>query len=214
MARYTLSEKRIGRSHPMSGQWTAATCDNGERELCVQSYFEVAPLEVRETVDPVPEAPRPEQNRHRAGDGRQAPTVSAILQNPRYTGYGVFGRWSKVEELSDPDDVAAGHVVRFRRSRAGRIVRSRRPAHPKIVSVEAFTEAHLIRRAKAGTSNRSRSQLERARQTTLPRPYHPTDRCTDGRRGQQADRLAGRHVSGPQRGRTRGQDRALHGAQR
>lgn len=120
---------------------------------------------------PCPSAHRPDQNRHRTGDGWQAPTVAAILQNPRYTGYAVFGRWSKVEELMDPDDVAAGHVVRFRRSRADRIIRSRRPAHPKVVSVEVFTEAHLIRRAKAGSGNRSRGQLERGRQTKLPRPY-------------------------------------------
>ncbi|WP_324194676.1 recombinase family protein [Nocardia terpenica] len=120
---------------------------------------------------PCPSAHRPHQNRHRSGDGWQAPTVAAILQNPRYTGYAVFGRWVKTEELLDPDDVAAGNVVRFRRATADRIIRSKRPAHPKIVSVETFTEAHLIRRARAGTGNRSRAQLERTRQTVLPRPY-------------------------------------------
>lgn len=39
--------------------------------------------------------------------GWQPSTVVAILSNPRYTGYAVYGRWQKVEELLDPDDVAA-----------------------------------------------------------------------------------------------------------
>ncbi|WP_433722403.1 recombinase family protein [Nocardia sp. CA-129566] len=121
---------------------------------------------------PCPSARRPDQNRHRSGAGWQAATVAAILQNPRYTGYAVFGRWHKHEELLDPDDVAAGNVVRFRRSEAGRIVRSRKPAHPPIISVETFTETHLIRRARAGASNRSRARLERTRQTNMPREYH------------------------------------------
>ncbi|OCF85974.1 hypothetical protein AW168_32940 [Nocardia brasiliensis] len=117
-----------------------------------------------------PSAHRPEQNRHRAGDGWQAPTVAAILQNPRYTGYAVFGRWTKREELIDPDDVAAGYAIRFVRASADRIIRSRRPAHPHIVSVEQFTEAHLIRRGRAGINNRDRAKLERTR-TLIPRQY-------------------------------------------
>ncbi|HZA16105.1 MAG TPA: recombinase family protein [Pseudonocardiaceae bacterium] len=65
--------------------------------------------------------------------------MRAILENPRYTGYAIFGRWTKHETLLNPDDVAAGHVVRFRRSNLARIVRFQQPAHPAIVSVEAFT---------------------------------------------------------------------------
>ena len=38
------------------------------------------------------------------------------MDNPRYTGYAFFGRWAKQETLLDPDDVAAGHVTRFRRA--------------------------------------------------------------------------------------------------
>lgn len=96
-----------------------------------------------------PSARRPEQNRHRPGDGWQGGTVRSILQNPRYTGYAVFGRWTKREELIDPDDVAAGHVVRFRRSSPHRVVRSRRPAHPAIVTVEQFTLVQLRRHSRA-----------------------------------------------------------------
>jgi hypothetical protein len=71
------------------------------------------------------------------------------LDNPRYTGYAVFGRWARHETLIDPDDVAAGNVARFRRAEPGRIARSRVPAHPEIVSVELFTEAQLRRRERA-----------------------------------------------------------------
>ncbi|WP_433754617.1 recombinase family protein [Nocardia sp. CA-135398] len=57
-----------------------------------------------------PSEHRPEQNRHRSQDGWQAGTVAAILQNPRYTGYAVFGRWSKHE--GSP----TGRAVHSRRS--------------------------------------------------------------------------------------------------
>ncbi|MEV6360479.1 recombinase family protein [Nocardia asteroides] len=114
----------------------------------------------RENI-PCPSAHRPEQNRHRNRDGWQASAVAAILQNPRYTGYAFFGRWTKHEQLLDPDDVAAGHIVKFKRSPAQRIVRSRRPAHPAIISVETFTQATLLRKQRAQMSNRARSQRER-----------------------------------------------------
>lgn len=81
---------------------------------------------------------RPDQNRHRLADGWQGGTVRSILENPRYTGYAVFGRWSNHETLLDLDVVSAGHVVWFRRSSRDSVVRSRRPAHPAIVSVETF----------------------------------------------------------------------------
>src|SRR5205807_2677769 len=78
---------------------------------------------------PCPSARRPDQNRHRLADGWQGSTVRSILENARYTGYAVFGRWTKHETLLDPDDVAAGHVTRFRRSSPDRVVRSRKQAH-------------------------------------------------------------------------------------
>nr|WP_228820660.1 recombinase family protein [Nocardia abscessus] len=120
---------------------------------------------------PCPSAHRPEQNRHRARDGWQAGTIAAILQNPRYTGYAVFGRWTKHEELLDPDDAAAGNVTRFRRSPTDRIVRSKSPAHPAIIPVETFTEAQLLRRQRAGGGNRTRAKLERNRASSGLRPY-------------------------------------------
>jgi DNA invertase Pin-like site-specific DNA recombinase len=114
-----------------------------------------------------PSARRPEQNRHRPADGWQGSTVRAILENPRYTGYAVFGRWTKQETLLDPDDVSAGHVLRFRRARSDRIVRSRVPAHPAIVSVQNFVDVQLLRRSRGGAV---RPTLERSR-TNTSHPY-------------------------------------------
>jgi hypothetical protein len=93
---------------------------------------------------------RPEQNRHRLADGWQGSTVRAILENPRCTGYAVFGRWTKHEVLFNPDDVAAGYVVRFRRSEPSRIVRSWIPAHPAIVTVETFDAVRDLHPQDAG----------------------------------------------------------------
>ncbi|NEA30764.1 hypothetical protein G3I17_03620 [Streptomyces sp. SID13031] len=95
---------------------------------------------------PCPSAHAPQQNLHRKMDGWQHSAVVAILENPRYTGYAIYGRWQKVEELLDPEDVATGYVARFRRSPLAKIVRSREPAHPAIVSVETFTAAQLEKR--------------------------------------------------------------------
>ncbi|MER7010346.1 recombinase family protein [Saccharopolyspora sp. NPDC000359] len=114
---------------------------------------------------PCPSARRPDQNRHRLADGWQGSTVRAILENPRYTGYAFFGRWARQETLLDPDDVAAGHVIRSRRAEAQGIVRSRRPAHPEIVSVEIFTQAQLKRRSRSAGGNRGIAKLERTRNT-------------------------------------------------
>lgn len=119
---------------------------------------------------PCPSARRPDQNRHRLADGWQGSTVRSILENPRYTGYAIFGRWTKHESLLDPEDVAAGHVVRFRRARAEQMVRSRQPAHPFIVSVEDFTQAQLLGRSRAAGGMRGRAKLERTR-TAGTRPY-------------------------------------------
>lgn len=115
---------------------------------------------------PCPSARRPDQNRHRLADGWQGSTVRSILENPRYTGYAFFGRWTKQEMLIDPDDVAAGHVVRFRRSAQDRVVRSRRPAHPEIVPVEVFTEVQLRRRTRAAGGLAGSRKLERGPKRT------------------------------------------------
>ncbi|GHE80177.1 hypothetical protein GCM10017786_07790 [Amycolatopsis deserti] len=68
--------------------------------------------------------------------------------------------------MLDPDDVAAGHVTRFRRSAPDRVVRSRLPAHPAIVSVEDFTQAQLLRRSKGSGGLRTARKAERSDRPT------------------------------------------------
>jgi DNA invertase Pin-like site-specific DNA recombinase len=49
-----------------------------------------------------PSAHSPQQNRHRRGDGWQSSTVRAILENPRYTGCAVYGRWQTLRSCLIP----------------------------------------------------------------------------------------------------------------
>jgi hypothetical protein len=133
----------------------------------------------------------PDQNRHRLADGWQASAVRAILDNPRYTGYAFFGRWKKHEELLDPDDVAAGHVARFRRAEPGKVVRSRRPAHPGIVSVETFTGAQMARRSRAAGGLQARRRLDRGQRRSAS-PYSLRGRVRCGH--------CGRRMEGTSRG--------------
>lgn len=152
----------------------------GERRAAVPASVQTSPelATVRWTSVPCPSARRPDQNRHRLADGWQGSSVRAILENPRYTGYAFFGRWTKHETLLDPDDVAAGHVTRFRRSQPDRIVRSRQPAHPAIVSVEDFTQAQLMRRTRAAGGMRGKAKLARTRSTgTRPYLFRDLIRC-------------------------------------
>ncbi|MEV8609494.1 zinc ribbon domain-containing protein [Amycolatopsis sp. NPDC051373] len=81
------------------------------------------------------------------------------MQNPRYTGYAFFGRWTKTEVLLDPDDPSAGHTTRFRRASPDHVVRSRMQAHHPIVTVQQFTQVQLLRHTKtlAGRSKTERS---------------------------------------------------------
>ncbi|MFI6031873.1 recombinase family protein [Amycolatopsis magusensis] len=116
--------------------------------LAGSGYLAIARTLNRDAI-PCPSAQRPEQNRHRRGDGWQPSTVRAILDNPRYTGYAVFGRWKRHEMLMNPDDVAAGTVMRFKRAPAENVVRSHHIAHPPLISVTDFTAVHRMRTNKS-----------------------------------------------------------------
>ena len=59
---------------------------------------------------PCPSARRPDQNRHRLADGWQGSTVRAILENPRYTGYAIFGRWTNRPGLASAGDAPEERV--------------------------------------------------------------------------------------------------------
>ena len=69
-------------------------------------------------------------------------------------------------------------MTRFRRAAPERIVRSRRPAHPEIISVETFTVAQLLRRSKASGGLATARKAERGgRSTGRPYPLRGVLRC-------------------------------------
>ncbi|ATE55730.1 recombinase family protein [Actinosynnema pretiosum] len=150
---------------------------------------------------PCPSARRPDQNPHRLADGWQGSTVRAILDNPRYTGFAFFGRWTRQEMLLDPDDVAAGHVVRFRRATADKVVRSRKPAHPAIVGVEEFTQVQLLRKSKSAGGLKTARKAERSeRPTKRPYLFRGRVRCTIcGRKMEASPRARGVYYRCPAR---------------
>jgi hypothetical protein len=136
-------------------------------------------------------AQRPRTNRHRLADGWQGSTVGAILQHPKYMNRDgvpcpsarrpdqIFGRWTKTETLMDPDNVSEGHVVRFRRASSERIVRSRRPAHPAIVSVAQFTRSSTCHQRPDREEDRGNRRRTRKRGCCSIAPIHLSwQRCT------------------------------------
>lgn len=123
-----FAKKYSGFSDSYRSLVVAARTKPPDRSACRYTH----PARLNAEHVPCPAAHTRHQNRHRAGNGWQGSTVRAILCNPRYTGYAMYGRWQKVEELLDPDDVGAGTFVRYKRSPASKIVRSREPARPAI----------------------------------------------------------------------------------
>jgi len=78
----------------------------------------------------------------------------------------VGSRFALRVTLFDPDNVGAGHVIRFRRSSPDCIVRSRRPAHAAIVSVDDFVSVQLLRRSRAAGGLPACRKLERGPKLT------------------------------------------------
>jgi site-specific DNA recombinase len=78
------------------------------------------------------------RNPHRPGRAWAKSAVRAILRNPRYTGYQVWGRQRRDEVLLDVDDVAAGHVSRMRWNDATNWVWSAQPTHQPLVDQTTF----------------------------------------------------------------------------
>jgi len=67
------------------------------------------------------------RNPHRPGRAWAKSAVRAILRNPRYTGYQVWGHQRRDEVLLDVNDVAAGHVSRMRWNDTARWIWSAQP---------------------------------------------------------------------------------------
>jgi site-specific DNA recombinase len=97
---------------------------------------------------PCPSAADPGRNTHRTGAGWTLGAVTAILENPRYTGRQVWNRQRTDSELVDPANVTLGHKSVQRWNLPDGWVISSRPAHPALVSEDDFIAAQDINAAR------------------------------------------------------------------
>ena len=103
---------------------------------------------------PSPSAHDRGRNPHRTGAEWQGSAVRAILLNPRYGGYQVWGRARRHETLLDPSDVAAGSTVVQRWADESEWVRSTKQSHLALVPDE-LTERVKARFGKRPASMRA-----------------------------------------------------------
>lgn len=87
---------------------------------------------------PSPSAHDPARNSHRDQRGWAFSAVRAILENESYTGRRIWAKQRKVEELIDPDDVAAGLRTRLQWRPEDEWVRPTEQTHAALVSVDLF----------------------------------------------------------------------------
>ncbi len=90
---------------------------------------------------PSPSAHDPARNPHRDPKGWAFSAVRAILLNESYTGRRVWAKQRKVEELIDPDDVAAGSQTRLRWRPEEEWVRPDHRTHEALVSDDVYLAA-------------------------------------------------------------------------
>jgi hypothetical protein len=102
-----------------------------------RGYYAIAERLTADSV-PSPAGHDRARNPHRHGRAWGKSAVRAILANPRYTGYQVWGRQRRDEVLLDVDDVAAGHTSRRRWNPIDQWIWSAEPAHQPLVSRELF----------------------------------------------------------------------------
>jgi site-specific DNA recombinase len=103
---------------------------------------------LNEAGAPCPSAADPGRNTHRTGAGWTLGAVTAILENPRYTGRQVWNRQRTDSELVDPANVTLGHKSVQRWNLPDGWVISARPAHPALVSEDDFIAVQDINAAR------------------------------------------------------------------
>jgi site-specific DNA recombinase len=97
---------------------------------------------------PCPSAADPARNPHRTAAGWTLGAVTAILENPRYTGRQVWNRQRTDTELVDPANVTLGHRSVQRWNLPDGWVISSRLAHPALVSEDDFVAAQDVNAAR------------------------------------------------------------------
>lgn len=130
--------------------------------LAGHGYYAIAEQLTAEAV-PSPAGYDRARNPHRPGRAWAKSAVRAILRNPRYTGYQVWGRQRRDEVLLNVNDVAAGHVSRVRWNDADRWIWSTKPTHQPLVDQATYQAAQARIAARSPHSPRT--------PRATPRPY-------------------------------------------
>jgi site-specific DNA recombinase len=106
---------------------------------------------------PSPSAHDRQRNSHRDARGWAHSAVRAILMNDAYTGRRVWAKQQKVEQLIDPDDVAAGHRTSMRWREPTEWLRPERQTHPPLVSDELHAIVKGVLAGPATAESRRRA---------------------------------------------------------
>ncbi len=112
---------------------------------------------------PSPSAHDPARNSHRDPRGWAFSAVRAILANEVYTGRRVWAKQRKVEELLDPDDVAAGNRTRLRWRPEDEWIRPELKTHDALIDGDLFAAA-------TGRLASPKPRTRRPRSSTHPYP--------------------------------------------
>ena len=108
-----------------------------------------------------PSAHDRDRNSHRSlsGGAWSKAAIRAILKNPRYTGYQVWNKQRRDEELIDVEDVAMGHQTRMRWNDRTDWVWSEQPTHAPIIDLDRFnTVQEIFAGAQRATVRRDRTR--------------------------------------------------------
>ena len=103
---------------------------------------------LNESAIPSPAGYDPIRNPHRDRTRWRDSAVRAILANPRYNGYQVWGRAPRSEILLDPTDVAAGVTTVQRWASEDSWHRSAEPSHEALVPADLFEAVQARFRAR------------------------------------------------------------------
>jgi site-specific DNA recombinase len=114
---------------------------------------------------PSPSAHDRERNKSRDPRGWAHTAIRNILQNEKYLGRSVWGKQTRVDELYDLDDIAAGYITRQRWTDTDRWVRGRDDAHEPLIDQDLWNAARA-RMAVRTAQNQSGTRSPRT--TTTP----------------------------------------------